>query len=146
MQIAPPAARKPCPRASAARLLTLCAIAACTPACSSEPEPLPGTSLTTTYDFATLSTTLPLSIDVLTAIAAADEVVAARGYVAVGRFTSQTDARIRARFVGSREETEIHITCTQSARGTSVSIYMTPIGNHDSSRLWMQDIVARLMP
>lgn len=124
----------------------LCAIAACAPACSSEPEPLPGTSLTTTYDFATLSTTLPLTIDVLTAIAAADEVVASRGYVAVGRFTSQTDARIRARFVGSREESEVHIACTQAVEGTCVSIYMTPLGNRESSQLWMHDIVARLVP
>lgn len=124
----------------------LAAGAAALSGCASEPYPLAGTSLTTTYELATLSATLPLSIDVLTAIAAADEVVAARGYVAVGRFASQTDARIRARFVGSREEREIHIACSQTAEGTSLSIYMTPLGNRESSQLWMQDIVARLMP
>lgn len=127
------------------RLRTL-ALASLAPAllggCGS-PQPIADTGLVATYDLAVSRTLVP-NVDPLSVLAAAEQVVESRGWVLVGRYTSEERSRIRARFAGGSVVEEYQITASAQPGGTLIEIHLTPFGDRSRSEAVLRDVLTVL--
>lgn len=114
------------------------------PGCTPKPVPAGRGDIMTTYSFGTLSAGLPPDLPVLTAAAAAESALRARGYVVVRRTSTADLARLEGRRSGENSWDKAVITVRRSADGIAMDVKSEPWGNEPESRALLDAALARI--
>jgi len=116
--------------------------------CQSDPEPVGmtgGTALTATYSLGTLTTDVVRGgIGVREVASAAEAVFRRRGYtLRTAKVTGDT-ARVTAQEPGEGEFRATVVTANQIDGGVRIEVHVEPFGDHERSRVMMNDLLGRL--
>ncbi|MFN9131121.1 MAG: DUF3568 family protein [Phycisphaerales bacterium] len=139
----PHARRSAVLRTGLALLATMCVIFS--PGCVAQAVPVGRGELVGQYAGGTLAFDLPSgpnAVPVLTAAAAAERALTARGYTIVGRTTSEHESRVEGRYPQPTALTNAVVLAFTDVRGTRVSIRIGGFGDLPESQAIANDMLA----